>query len=414
MKWFPRWAALALVLLLLVGLALLLHQRPSLVQVDLVTRGAIAQSVLVSGRINAAARLELGSEVSATVQEVLAREGDRVRAGAVLVRLSDAEAQAALQQAQALLAEARARASQQVTLNAPLAEQTLRQAQAQAQAVEREHLRVRELVAQGFFSQQRQDDSQRALETARSALAQAQLQVQAQQRNGVESQLARARVQQAEAALALAQARLARLLIKSPMDALVLARHVEPGGMAQPGRALLSLAALGGLRIDVAVDEQHLGLLSLGMPARALADAFPNQPFEATLSHLSPAVDPQRGTLELRLALDPAPAFVRPDMTVSVELLGPSRTQALLLPALALRAADTSSPWVLRVRDGRAERVPVQLGLRGIGMIEVVSGLAEGDLVIAQTEATVPGERVRPRAPAAPAHGLQLPGLVVR
>jgi HlyD family secretion protein len=276
------------------------------------------------------------------------------------------------------------------------ASQAVVQAQAAFTAAAREHQRARELVAQGFFSQQKLDDAQRALDTARSALASARLQAQANQPSGVERALAASRVDQAVAAVAVAEARLARLVITSPLDALVLTRNAEPGSMAQPGRVLLTLAAQGGLRIDAGVDEKNLRLLTLGMAARAVADAYPGQSFDAQLSYIAPAVDPQRGTVEVRLAVPQAPAFLRPDMTVSVELVGGAKADALVLPSGAVRDADRETPWVLLLKEGRAVRTPVTLGLRGIGSVEIVAGLKQGDQVIPQTEKALPGDRVRP------------------
>jgi HlyD family secretion protein len=155
-----------------------------------------------------------------------------------------------------------------------------------------------------------------------------------------------------------AQARLAKLAIVAPMDARVLTRNTEPGAMAQPGRVLLSLAAEGPLRIDAAVDAQ-------------------------------------RGTVPVRLAVRQPPGFLRPDMTVSVEMLGGEKKDALILSAAAVRDADSPAPWVLALREGRAQRVPVTLGLRGVGVVEITSGLQDGERVIPQTEKAAPGDRVR-------------------
>lgn len=378
------------------GAWLLAGQRGALVQVVPVARSGIVQSVVATGRLNAPARMDIGAEVTATVLEVRVREGDQVKAGALLIRLSDAEARAALLQAQAALAEARGRATQQASVAAPVSTQAVVQAQAAFTAAERDHQRARELVAQGFFPQQKLDDARRALDTVRSALQSAQVQAQANQPSGIERTLAVARVEQAAAAVQIAQARLARLGITSPVDALVLTRSVEPGSMAQPGRVLLSLAAQGGTRIDANVDEKNLRLLTPGMVAKAVADAYPSQPFDAQLSYIAPAVDPQRGTVEVRLAVAQPPAFLRPDMTVSVELVGGVKKDALVLPSGAVRDADRESPWALALQDGRAVRVPVKLGLRGVGAVEILSGLKEGDPVIPQTEKALPGDRVRP------------------
>ena len=396
MKSLAKWSLLGAGVLVVAALALVVSQRGTLVQTVPVARTGIVQSVVATGRINVPARMDIGAEVTATVLEVRVREGDRVKAGAVLLRLSDEEAKASLQQAKAALLEARGRATQQATVAAPVATQAVVQADAAFVAAERDFQRAQQLVAQGFFPQQKLDDARRAVDTARSALQSARVQAQANQPSGVERTLAATRVEQAQAAVGIAQARLSRLVITSPVDALVLTRNVEPGSMAQPGRVLLTLAALGGTRIDANVDEKNLRLITMGMAAKAVADAYPGQPFDAQLGYIAPAVDPQRGTVEVRLAVPNPPAFLRPDMTVSVEMVGGVKQDTLVVPSGAVRDADREAPWVLALQDGRAVRVPVTLGLRGVGAVEVVKGLVEGERVIPQTEKAAPGDRVRP------------------
>ncbi|MEP6587196.1 MAG: efflux RND transporter periplasmic adaptor subunit [Polaromonas sp.] len=414
MKPLVKWGVGALLVLAVAGAAVLASRRGTPVQLVPVARTGIVQSVVATGRLNAPARMDIGAEVSATVLEVRVREGDRVKAGEVLLRLSDDEARAALQQARAALMEARGRATQQATVAAPVASQAVVQAEAAFTSAERDHQRARELVAQGFFPQQKLDDARRALDTARSALQSARVQAQANQPGGVERQLAASRVDQAEAAVEIAQARLARLAITSPVDALVLTRGVEPGSMAQPSHVLLTLAAQGGTRIDANVDEKNLRLLTPGMPARAVADAYPGQSFDAQLNYIAPAVDPQRGTVEVRLAVPNPPPFLRPDMTVSVEMVGGVKKDALVLPSGAVRDADREAPWVLALQDGLAVRVPVKLGLRGVGSIEITEGLKEGDQVIPQTEKALAGDRVRPGPVVAPGKGMETPSFISR
>jgi HlyD family secretion protein len=414
MKPLFKWGAAGVAVLLLVAGTAWVSQSGARVQIAPVVRTGIVQSVVATGRLNAPARMDIGSEVTATVLEVKVREGDRVKAGDLLLRLSDAEARAALQQARAALVEARGRATQQATVLAPVANQAVVQAEAAFKAAERDFQRTRDLVAQGFFSQQKLDDARRALDTARSALESARVQSVANQASGIEPAMAASRVAQAEAAVEVATARLARLQITSPVDAVVLARNVEPGSMAQPGRTLLALAAQGNTRIDAAVDEKHLRLLSIGMAAQAVADAFPGQRFEATLGFIAPAVDPQRGTVDVRLDVLKPPAFLKPDMTVSVELLAGSKKDALVLPSGAVRDADRDAPWVLALQDGRAVRVPVRLGLRGIGAVEILEGLNAGDEAIPQTEKALPGDRVRRGAALAPDKGVEVPSFIAR
>ena len=414
MKLLAKWGVLGAGVLAVAALALWANQRGTLVQVVPVARTGIVQSVVATGRINVPARMDIGAEVTATVLEVRVREGDRVQAGAVLLRLSDDEAKASLQQAKAALLEARGRATQQATVAAPVATESVVQADAAFVAAERDFKRAQDLVAQGFFPQQKVDDAKRAQDTARSALQSARVQAQANQPSGIERTLAATRVEQAQAAVAMAQARLSRLVITSPVDAQVLTRNVEPGSMAQPGRVLLTLAALGGTRIDANVDEKNLRLITLGMAAKAVADAYPGQSFDAQLNYIAPAVDPQRGTVEVRLAVPNPPVFLRPDMTVSVEMVGGVKKDALVLPSGAVRDADREAPWVLALQDGLAVRVPVTLGLRGVGAVEIVKGLAEGDMAIPQTEKAAPGDRVRAAAVMTDKKRFEIPSGMVR
>lgn len=413
MKSTFKWGVAA-VLLAVAGGGALMVLRGKAVGVVPVTRGAIVQSVVATGRVNAPARIDVGAEVTATVLEVKVREGDRVQAGQTLVRLQDAEARAALVQARGALVEARERRTQQASVAAPVADEQVLQAEALWRMARLEHERARDLVAKGFYAQQKLDDAQRALDTAGSALSAARVQARSQQRGGVESQLSESRVEQAQAAERAAQARLDRLQLKSPVAAMVLSRNAEPGSLAQPGRVLLTLAAQGITRLDVAVDERYLRLLQPGLKARAVADAYPGQPFDARLYYVAPAVDATKGSVEVRLEVPEPPPFLRPDMTVSVELLAGESRDALVLPSEAVRDADGEAPWVLAVRDGRAQRVPVKLGLRGVGSVQVTQGVAEGDLTVPQTEKVLPGDRVRPEQRKGSLPGFQVPSFVAR
>jgi HlyD family secretion protein len=401
------WVGLAL-LGLAVGLALLRWWQGPAVPVVAVTRQPLVESVAATGRLQAPALIEVAAEWAGTVSRVLVREGQLVVAGELLLKLQDAEARATLLQAQAAELEAAGRVRLQSGVSAPLARQSVLQAQAAWWAAQREHGRVSELVSQGFFAPQRLDEAQRALDIAGSVLTSAQLQAQAQEGPGVEVVLAQARLAQAQANVDLARARLERLYIRSPVPAHVISREVEPGDMAQPGRVLLVLAEAGPMHIKVSIDERHLPMLTLGMPAWAVADAYPDQPFEVRLCEIAPAVDPERGSIDVRLCLQGRPEFVRPEMTVSAELLGGRRESALVLPTSLVREADKSAPWVLVLREGRAQRVSVQLGLSGVGRSEILKGLAEGDLVIAPTEGVLAGDRVRagPQRAAAPTWSL--------
>jgi HlyD family secretion protein len=206
-----------------------------------------------------------------------------------------------------------------------------------------------------------------------------------------------ARLQQARAALELAEAKLGYTRLVAPAAARVLIRGAEPGDLVKAGDKLFTLA-VGEPQIRLNVDEKNLGLLAPGLRAQVSSDAFPGRRFEAEVYTVAPSVDPQRGTVEVKLRVPAPPDYLRTDMTVSAEIAVAKRTRALLLDAEAVREPSGAAPWVLAVRDGQAVRVPVRLGARGIGKVEVLEGLRAGEQVVPPSEARVrEGSRVRPR-----------------
>lgn len=396
----------------LLGLAWWAWPRAKAVETVIVERGALAQTIVATGRVASPARVELGVPVTATIDQVLVREGDRVNAGQWLLTLRNEETDAALAQARAAVAEAQARWQQLNAVSVPVSQQTVRQAQANLKVAEADLARAQALVAQGFYSQARVDEALRARDNAQAALNTAQTQARANARDGAETQLAQARLAQAEAALRAALARAQYMRIVAPFAGTVLSRTAEPGGIAQPGRVLLTLAQQGETRLYVNVDEKNLRYLQPGFKASAVADAYPNQSFNAEVYFISPSVDALRGTVEVRLRAAEAPSFLKPDMTVSVEMIVGKKDQALRVSSDAIRNADSAQPYAWVIRDGRATRTALTLGLRGVGMVEVLSGLDEGDAVIIGTVAS--GAKVKPQMRAEKDKGFEPPPGMVR
>jgi len=395
---WPWWIVAVLVA---AGLALWFGQRLREVDTVTVERGVIVQSVVATGRVATPGQVAVSAQVAARIESITVREGDPVTGGQPLVRLRSEEAQASLAAARAALSEAEGRQRQLERVQRPVAEQQLAQASANLSAAARELERARELVAQGYVSQSRVDEAQRQVDLAGAALESARAQAAAARAGGVEAEMARARIAQAKANLAGAEARLDTLVLTAPVDGVVLTRVAEPGDTAQVGRVLLTLAQAGTTRIIASVDEKNLRWLKAGQQASALADAFAGQPFAAVLTYVAPSVDAQRGTVEVWLEVAEPPGYLKPDMTVSVEMVVGRREDALRLPSWTLRDTDPAlaqaSASVLVLRDDRAVRQPVKLGLRGVGTVEIVEGLAEGDLVIPPESGAIEGERVRMR-----------------
>jgi HlyD family secretion protein len=370
--------------------------RPATVPAVTLRAEPLVRTLQFSARVATSSRVDIGSTVTGRVVQVLVDEGAQVRQGDLLVRLESDELRAALAQAQASERQAAARLAGLRSTGRSAAQAALEQADSVLLAAQAELRRTQDLVAQGFVSESRLDEARRAVAVAQAQQASARAQSAANADAGTDVAQAEAQLALARSTTAAARARLAQAEIAAPADARVLSRQVEPGQIVQPGRALLSLALTGPLQLEAQVDERYLEQLRPGQAASVVADAFPEQRFAARVQSIAPLVDAQRGAIEVKLALQQQPpAFLREDMTLSVEVETARRERALAVPVAALRgdvAADSAT--VLVARDGRVEERSVRLGLRTLDAAEVREGLAEGDTVLLGP-APKPGSRVR-------------------
>jgi HlyD family secretion protein len=376
-------------------------QRPPRVEVLRLQTAPLVSSLQVSARVAALSRVDLGSTLTGRIVAVAVREGDSVRAGQPLIGLESDELAAVLQQARASERAADARLAGLRSSGRKSLQASIAQAQSVLANARADLQRQQSLLAQGFVSAARLDEARRSLAVAQAQLESAEAQAQANQDSGgSEIALAEAQRAQASAATRAAAAKLAQATLTAPAAGRVLAREAEPGQIVQPGQKLLTLALSGPTELLALLDERYLAQLRVGQRAQVLADAYPQQRFAATVQRIAPQVDAQRGSIELRLALTPPePAFLREDMSLSVEVETGRRDSALVLPLQALRsegADGAASVWRVSP-DGRVEVREIRLGLRTLAGAEVLQGLQAGDLVMLGNAAT-PGQTVRPRS----------------
>jgi HlyD family secretion protein len=388
------WLALFLVVAaIVVGT---LRARGPLVRTASPVRKELEQHVIASGRVWVEARVQVSAQVAGLVVAVGAIEGQHVPAGGLLVQIDDAEARAAVAQAKAAVEQAGARVDQLRKVGAIVATEGLRQAETTLEHAEVEEARAAQLLATGAVAPAEREDARRALELARAQKTAAEAQQVSAAPMGADSRVALGALLQARAQLTGASVRLAQTRITALRAGVVLTRSVEPGDVVQPARTLLVMALDGDVEIVFSPDERNLATLKLGQKARASADAFPQQPFDAEVSYIAPSVDPQRGSIEVRLSVAGVPPTLKPDMTVSVDLTVAARANALTLASDCVRGITTEVPWVLVVEGGRLARRDVKLGIRGDGAIEIVSGLAEtAEVVIPDGQLWKVGQRVR-------------------
>lgn len=276
-----------------------------------VSRGDLRVKVTATGSLEPLTQVEVGTEVSGTIDTVEVDYNDRVKSGQILARLDPDQPQAKVRQSQAALT---------------LAEAGVMEAQATVTETANKLRRTRDMIAKRLSSPEELDTASAAAERAVAALA-----------------VARAKVEQAQAQLDSDRRTLEKTEIRSPIDGTVLRRQVEPGQTVAASLqtpVLFTLAEdLTQMELNVAVDEADVGQVAAGQQASFTVDAYPTRAFPAKLTQLRYAPETINGvvTYAALLTLDNADLSLRPGMTATAEIVVRELQDAVLVPNAALR-----------------------------------------------------------------------------
>lgn len=322
-KHWLLWGGTFVVAVLVFGLIWYAKSRTAHVQYETqpVRRGNLRVTVSATGRLEPIKKVNVGIEVSGTIRTVEVDYNDRVKIGQVLARLDTSRLQAQTLQSEAALESARARV-----------------AQAQANSTEAEAYigrlaKLRELSGGKMPTQSELDSAQGVLARAKA-----------------EKASAKAAVAQAQATLKVNHTDLAKAVICSPINGVVLSRAVEPGqtvASAFQSPVLFTLAEdLSQLQLLVNVDEADVGRVRQGQEATFTVDAYPNQTFPARIAEVRFGSETVGGVVTYKtvLQVDNSSLTLLPGMTANAVMTVQTVTNALLVPNAVLRFSPPQKP----------------------------------------------------------------------
>lgn len=282
----------------------------------------LADRIEALGTLKARESVVITANVTDAISAVHFDDGDRVKAGALLVEMVSREQHALLEEANARVAEA-----------------------------ESQYQRVKSLEATGSASASLLDERRRDVQTARAALA------------GIE-------------------ARLADRLIKAPFDGVLGLRNISLGALVRPGDPITTLDDDGRLKLDFAVPSLFLGSLAIGLEVEARTRAFPDQVFRGTISSIDSRVDPVTRSVVVRALFANAEHLLRPGLLMTVELLRNPRQALVVAESALLHRGEEHFVFVVTGEDRIIAKRAVSIGTRTPGKVEIISGLTIGDLVV--------------------------------
>jgi RND family efflux transporter MFP subunit len=342
--------------------------------------GGVGTSVTANGYVVARTRASVAAKLPGRIAELRVSEGSTVKRGEVIARLENADYQAQLGQAEAALTSAKA---------------DLTEARAARDVANREAERLRRMRAKpGLVTDEEYDAA-----VSRSDQANAR------------AQATEARINSADAARRFALATLENTVIRAPFSGTVLRKEAEVGEVVAPSvgggltrGAVVTMADLTTLEVEVDVNEAYIARVLKAMPARIILDAYPDTSFKGQVRQVVPTADRQRATVQVKVSILDRDPRILPEMGARVDFLDTTRATAgagaaapsrFRVPGAAVRELNGQSVvWL--VRNGRLESRAVEAGPVSGGFREIRSGLAGGEvLLVGGVEEPKAGMRVK-------------------
>jgi multidrug efflux pump subunit AcrA (membrane-fusion protein) len=331
----------------------------------------ITRFIRATGSLTAEEQAEVAAEIAGRVVATPVERGTAVTEGAVLVRVSPAEAEAQAKEAEANAAQIEARLG--IAPGRPFdvnAVPEVQNAKASFDLAQNEFNRIQSLLDQRVVSQSEFDQRRTQMEASRQQFEAA--------RNGAAQQYQA--LQAARARLALAEKSLSDTTVRAPFSGLVAERLVSVGDYVTKGMKVAVVVRVNPLRVQLTVPEQFVSAVKTGAPVAFQVDAFPGREFRGTVRYVSPALEATRRALTIEAVVPNQSGDLKPGLFATARIEQPEKTPAVMVPADAVQTtAGTSRVFV--INGDKAEERIVTIGLAVGDLIEIATGLKPGEKV---------------------------------
>lgn len=369
-------------------------QEPGAQQTARVSRQTLRSQIQATGVVRAqvGAEVKVGARISGRVERLLANVGTPVQKGQPIAQLDDRDLRARLARTQADLAASTAqlglvrRGARPEEIAEGRAALALAQAELNLASLELE--RQRSLAAKALATASELDRATRDREVtaARVASAKSRLGILQHRTLPEDLALAEARRQQAEAAVAEAQAMLSYATIAAPISGVVAAVATQEGETVAAGLnspTFVTILDLDRLEVAAYVDEVDVGRVRVGQSASFSVDSFPDVELTGKVTAIYPRAVVQSNVVNYitTISIDKSEVHLKPDMTATVNISLEVRSNVLAVPDRAVRR-EGGRRVVQVLEQGRPATRPVRIGIRGAGFTEILSGLREGQTIV--------------------------------
>jgi membrane fusion protein (multidrug efflux system) len=317
------------------------------VEVDVVTRGSIEETMELTGWVRANNIVAVTSKVAGRVESlelvlqgsntvVPVEEGLEVKKGQQIAVIDHDVYLAQLAAAQAIV---RAR-------------------EVELADAEREKKRVVSLYESGSVTEQNKDKVVTA------------------------SELAAASLSLAKANLELAQINLRESIIVSPIDGIIITKHIDAGNMIGQGQPIVTVADIKTIKVMLAFAERYADEIKAEMPIKLKVDAYGQREFDARVYSVYPALDPQTHTVKAEIRFNNDELLLKPGMFARITLVTQQKDDVVVIDRDVILGGKINEPYVYVVEDGIAKKRFVEVGITESARCEIVKGLKKGETLV--------------------------------
>jgi multidrug efflux pump subunit AcrA (membrane-fusion protein) len=371
-----------------------------LVKIMPVKAETLQGSVEYVGTLSANLKVNVATEMGGTIEKISFERGDRVKKGQVLAEVSTGSIRIEVQQAEAARGVAESNLEKMEKGSRPeeirIAMAAVEQAEASVSEAENNFQRINDLYGYQAVSNSKYDSAKRGVETARANLESAKQQFElVKQGPRIEDKgAARARFEQAQAALAMAKDRLEKSVLRSPCNGIIAFRHVEEREVIGPGIIITQVVDMGKMKIGLSIGERYLPILDRQKQFPFTVDAITEEAFTCRLNFVSPTADPVTRSFPLELSVDKPDTRMADGMTVRVKFPLIDQKKSIKIPSAWLSEQE-GQMGLFVVNDGKALFKKITLGSYYAHKVEILSGLNENDQVITNPAGLKTGDAVK-------------------
>lgn len=339
------------------------------VTIKQITKSELIETTLCFGTVKAIKQVDIYAKVQGRVEELVIKEGQKVKNGDVLAVLECSAIESQMEQSEAGLNAAKAQ---------------LKQAEVNSENLAKELRRITRLSKEGAISVSRKEQ----METQYNAsLA---------QKEAIEAQ-----IKQMEALLKQAKINLDEAHIRASISGIVSQRYIDLGDMVTPMKPLFTIIQINTVKITTTIPETILSKVRMGKTMSLITvDAYADKTFNGVVSYVAPAVDPRSRNVDIEIELENTDGVLKPGMFSRIELILDHKKDIIAIPKdlliydlpaspsggsagqSGMSGTDIKGYAVFLIRDNIAKKIKVKPGIYSRGLVEIKEGLSEGDSII--------------------------------